>query len=539
MERKGIKIFARVLPYLLLFVFSFCLCLLFVPIFDDVYFYQINDGTIKTAWENAVRYGNGRYIGNFICFFIVRYHLLTAFIKAISLPLLVFFIKRSQGLKGKTFTWLVIFLLVFIPPKMIGEVFNWTAAYVNYLIPVLMILICLYFVKILSEHKKNIKPIISVIMIAVILILGFCIQLFSENTSAFCVFMTLVISVYFAVKKEKAGFAASFIWFLSSAAGFALVMLGTDLIKPDDGFIMNITYKSSIFSNLISAETVKTVLRNLVIFENSIGSNVFLFSALSFVMIIVTSKAVSENKKTEAARKTIRALLFVYPFFSAFSLFLRFQPVTSSLFLTALNVINLMMLLLYAVAVVAGIALFVFDRKEKGNLIFWCIMAVASAGILVIVNPIATRCFYLTDILLSIVVIKLANLYKEEIKNQIALLNGEKILLRAGKLALAAVFIVLAVVYSDVRFVDNIREEYVAQEIEKGADTVIAPDLPHETFLVEEGADCGVYASTHYKEKSGDVTYKSIDTDDWFESHYYDINSDSLENKLHRVYNTY
>lgn len=529
---------SRAVPYLLLFVLSFCLCMIFVPVFDDLFFLQINDGSIQTAWQNAVRYGNGRYLGNFICFFIIQYPVLTALVKSVSLVLLVFLIQKCFGFHGRGFVLLTSAAVVFVTPKMIGEAFAWTAAFVNYVPPVILFLVCLYGLRVLSDVSRRPSTAARAGWTAAVVVLGFCAQLFSENTAAVCVFFAFLAAV-FSIKEKRTCRVAALLWFFASAAGFLVLLFGTRLIQPDEGFIMRVAYKGSVFSNLLSAETVKTVVKNLLIFENSVGSNVFLFVLMSAVFLIAFSSNAQAIQKRAGQWKWIKAVLLIYPCFSALSLFLSFQPISNSLFRTAVNAVNLAMLFLYGLAVVIGIFCFVQNRQIKTDLLLWCLLAVASAGILLVVTPIATRCFYLTVCLLSIVALKGAWYYRSEIKKQLTAKRCLKGVQTALRLAFAAFFAVLVLVYTDIRFVDTVREEYVQTQLTAGATTICAPDLPHENFVVEAGADCGVYAATHYREKSGDVVYQSIDTQDWMDSFYYSEDSDSLENKLNRIYKIY
>lgn len=127
-------------------MFLFALCQLWLnrcyPMTsDDLYYlYGVKLNSVGEIWNYSLNWGNGRVLGNFFGFFLVRHNTIRMFFKAFCMTLLYYLLIRVMDIRKK---WVMVLggvLLLFPGVKMYAQVYVWTIAWADYLIPVLLFL---------------------------------------------------------------------------------------------------------------------------------------------------------------------------------------------------------------------------------------------------------------------------------------------------------------------------------------------------------------------------------------------------------------
>lgn len=204
---------------------------------DDLLFlHALHFDNIDAMWNYALNFGNGRVLGNFLGFFLVRHELLRIFVKSFCLTGVYYLLLKLLKVKQ---TWLVIltaFLLSFPGTKMFAQIYVWTSGFANYLTPIFLFLLCSYLLcnyHNKKEEQKKINIIYSLIMFTGIFVLALAAQLFVEHCTVFF-WIVSVIGAAVAINQKKS-ILAHVCQSLGSFVGVIIMLLIPKLFTNDYG----------------------------------------------------------------------------------------------------------------------------------------------------------------------------------------------------------------------------------------------------------------------------------------------------------------
>ena len=175
--KKNYDFLTKLMIYLVIVILS----LNFVPTGDDYYFFNTGfESLIDAVFFNS---NNGRYLGNFSGVFvsnlskfdILQY--IKPMIMGTGIFLVILLCSKLSNIKAKSAVLLSTLFILIAPSSIYREVYSWTPGYMNYLMPVLLILLILNILKKYMQTDQD----VSVRDIFFIVILGICCQLFMEH----------------------------------------------------------------------------------------------------------------------------------------------------------------------------------------------------------------------------------------------------------------------------------------------------------------------------------------------------------------------
>jgi len=209
-------------PLFYLSFFCFLVLLVyFIPPAPDDRLWATSYG--QALFERGFANYNGRYLGNLGAYALLRIPWSLPFIKALTLTGVLWLTQRITGNRDMRFLCLSAILLLLPGPLFIQD-FAWTTAFLNYEVPVLLLL-CLSFLVFCVQRRGG-------GWLIAIAALGFAAQLFMEHYTLFA----LAVSAYTMVRRKyKAFLPRTLIWFCSAAAGAALMFSNSNYLRALQG----------------------------------------------------------------------------------------------------------------------------------------------------------------------------------------------------------------------------------------------------------------------------------------------------------------
>ena len=219
-KTTGMKALLRQEPlfYLCFFAFLVLLACFFTPAPDDR-LWATSYG--QRLFERGFANYNGRYLGNLGAYALLRIPWVLPFLKALVLTGILWLTQRITGNRDRRFLCLCAILLLLPGPLFIQD-FAWTTAFLNYEVPVLLLLCLAYLV--FYARKRAGWPFVLI----AIAVLGFAAQLFMEHYTLFA----LAVSAYTVVRRKYRAFQPrALIWFCSAAAGAAFMFSNGNYLR--------------------------------------------------------------------------------------------------------------------------------------------------------------------------------------------------------------------------------------------------------------------------------------------------------------------
>lgn len=186
----------------------------FPPVADDLAW--AGDAGMELFRRGFADY-NGRYLGNLCALVFTRLGPLLPLVKALVLTGLLWLLQKLYGRRDAAFLCLSAIVLLF-PGPLFSQAFLWTAGFSNYTVSVLLMMACVWLVFFRREAAGWRKAARYIAVCA----LGFAGQLFMEPFTLFSLIVSLASFLYW-YKKKKGFEALSFVYFLSCAAGAAVM----------------------------------------------------------------------------------------------------------------------------------------------------------------------------------------------------------------------------------------------------------------------------------------------------------------------------
>ena len=180
----------------------------------------------QALFERGFANYNGRYLGNLGAYALLRIPWSLPLVKALTLTGILWLTQRVTGNRDTRFLCLSAVLLLLLPGPLFIQDFAWTTAFLNYEVPVLLLL-CLACLVFYAQGRAG-WP-IRLIAIAA---LGFAAQLFMEHYTLFA----LAVSAYTVVRRKYRAFLPrTLVWFCSAAAGAALMFSNGNYLRALQG----------------------------------------------------------------------------------------------------------------------------------------------------------------------------------------------------------------------------------------------------------------------------------------------------------------
>lgn len=476
------SILLAVFIYVLLFV-----VFLFNIYATDDFLAQIDYGSVFGCMKISSHIGNGRFLGNFLlslCAFkpivriIFKPFILTC---AILLSEFIFNVKELQ-LK------IIVSLLMIIPSSgFFANCYIQNPSFINYVVPLFGILLCIAFIKISHNKSKAIR----IFLVAVTFVCAFCSQLYSENTSVIFLVLACSMLAYNILNKKE----CLMYWgmLIGATIGFAVMLIVPKIMSLDlseyRGFILNFPFAVGVvakFSDYFSTAALW----------------IALFGALQLFFL----KKEAQNSKLYGVHVIIAA---VYP---GLCLFYKFTRTPSDKTVSTITLLLAMMMIVFFLN--AGI-IFLKYIKEKETRYFSIVLILLmgmSVGMFMFININGYRVFYLTLFIFICLNLYFLNYLKKRYPKVKNLLQQNRIKNAVCTILACCFAIMLPLQIIQEYDVQVIRQEYVEEKLLTGEKEIYLPKIPNKAIVRDIYLD---FYEDFIMSNYPDVTVHFVDMEDW------------------------
>ena len=461
---------------------------------------------------------NGRYLGNLLAIVITRNAVIRMLIMGGGFCLLVWGIIRcipghdlSVGdteqaiIPGRKEQCLLLFtimcpvLLLLMPQRLYEQSFGWSAAFVNFIPPVILFLLWFSMAEKYVLQRNGYRP--SVWISILCFPLCFCAQLFSEHNTIAFLFFTLSAALICIIRKKKA--------ILFAVCSFTGTLAGTVLMFSNGAYhraaVRPTGYKHIAVTVSTLAEQWHGTITEYLCYK-PLMLHILLAVSLIVLTILKSGSCRSGEEDVSGKRSLGSRLLLIVMMVSGICFF-AFQSANEDWFIVRNTVLNDVLrdgiiLVFYLCVLFLTISVSV-PEDRAGNAGIWLMTALVSAP-LTAAAPIGARCFFVTYVLELVLLFRLwAGLLYEireiccmlperqpgevhGIRRQTALqiltLTGMALLLSLGVFYVRS-FMVIGASIKD-------RKVRIEEAVSAGAELVELPYLPlGQFFWLSEPAD--------------------------------------------------
>ncbi len=417
---------------------------------------------------------NGRYLGNLFEILITRNILAKNIALALGMIAIIWVVYKLISLEAKSKNKTILFLLasilcLAIPREIFRQTYSWIAAFINFIPPVILILLYLIIINGIFDDKNLNRSTLRYPIWAIVLIipLGISTQLFSEHTTVYAVLLAGFIVFYTFIKYKKFSML-QVVYLLSTIVG-ALIMFS------------NGSY-SSAANNTNGYKQISYSLISIIdLYVNQMSNHLFLNnwllnSVLAILCIIIIQRYLNSNKNIGNALVG-NTQIFILSTYMVYGLCHKVYPswhIFTSVEKT--GYFNAVYSLLFFACVISVILMYIDSNGFKMKIFMIYGSALAVAMPLIVANPIGPRCFFASYVFTIISTLQLLAY----------LLNNSNIEFNSFSCAMISILIMICIFYSsifiDVGIGEKIRVETINDAVSEGKKSITLYRLPYEDY---------------------------------------------------------
>lgn len=378
------------------------------------------------------------------------------------------------------------------------EVYSWTAGYMNYLLPIVPLLLCLLILmKLVYPNNK-----INITKFFILTILGFIAQLFMEHITIYMVIlaMTFFILCYFKYRKNikiAIGFFTSTIigaLIMFSNSGYRSVANSTDQYRSIAKGFKEIILK--IISNVYE-------MARYIVIDNLI---------LTIIIMILCIILISKNIKNYKFQKTICKINIISSLITIIyiSIINLIETLDYSISFGSIEVyLSILIALIFFINLIVTILISINNKKCKINILFYTLSIILLSFPLTIVSPIGVRCFFICYVFLVIIALDIIQYLKE---NNIFKFNKSSL----KKIFIITICLILAnkiYIMTSIKHVYDERIKYINEKMIDNEYEIIIPELPFNSYIQNDSSE--FLSQYYYYEKIGDIEFILKNYKEW------------------------
>lgn len=488
------------LTYIYLLVMSYGF-----PVTGDDWFFTTrfqNEGFLEAikrgitiSWQHAISL-NGRYFGNalsgiFGCSDILREVFRCAIILGIILAVGKFCKVRD------IYLYLITLILVIaLPASIFSQTYAWAAGFFNYVPPVLFLLLFLVNIAPLYEEK----PLDDKWYHAVALFLiGIGSQFFVENITVAVCLLSVTIFLGYLIKYKK------FSWKL---VGYLLgTLFGGILMFLSPGYRrVGVDGYREVPRGI--KEMFTTAVKNFSVVSKYVTEdNWLIIGILTILCLYLLYKIKAQNQKEKHFKLFgFTALCIPVLYFYIYQNILA-RMTYRSYVLKLTFVLDVFANAVYLLGILLTVKFSIKDKKVQ-NKAFICIISILFLIMpLFLVSPIGPRCFYITYILMTCLVIQIINYIRDTYLKD---LTCCKIPIILGTFAILLAYLWVMVWNGHA---ETLRVQYTEEQIQKHATEIVLPSYPYPEFI--HGGNSPTIEQYYFYKKPGDIKFVFIPYEKW------------------------
>ena len=488
--------------YLVLYFFSFVL-FFFVsqcsPLRgDDMEFIGHRFLSVNDVFTFSLYYGNGRLLGNFIGVSIVYSKILTSIIKALVISSIIILLPKVLEIKNTPTIFVSFIMITACSAVMFGEVFISVCAFSNYIIPIWLTLLIIYFFKFRIESKHLVR---NVFFAIIIFVLGIASQLFAEHTTIINIIISLIVFIYAFKIKQK--LCIAIIYFSSTVLGSIFMYAIPKVFYMSKNRVEG--YRS------VNLNSIPSMLSSIN--ETFQQFTKWMFNSYSLIILCCIIVFLTVLYKKEKLRKPLfiifmfsNALIFTYYFCRSLFLDVESYGVIKIIreFFDYSFVIAFIVLLFCCFYISINVKILSVE-----TIIF--LLFVLSLLPLFIVSPVRSRCFFQAYVFwIAFMLLWIDRGFSK--KSNIILLPSN--IVCSGVVISLSISIILT--SASLHWLDNIRRNHIIQEMKHGARTI-------EVFTIksdyESSDNKDFYGKQYYYNTWNDIDFKTIGQNEWIDKY--------------------
>lgn len=488
----------------LLFVVMFAalaVILHFNPILvDDYEFLSYNRQSFTEAIDYALNYGNGRFLGNLGAILLAPHTVIAALFKAFTVSLLCILLPMIFNATEKSVYLLSCLLVLTVPEKMFAQVHAWNCGNVNYILPIILTILCLLLIK-----AKDAGRFAFVMKCFGIFVFGFCSQLFMEHNTLVNFLIAVSLFGYLLIKRKQytnAKCLLSFFWAAAASLGAAVMLLIPMFFKGERTRNMS-AYRGFEIKSIRSL--IISVLENGAEMVSHFAANAILLLVLGMItyLLLKGARAKSDHSvRFLSALKTTNIICLCFDIiYCLFVKNLQTDYSTQRILKIAVCAVCALEVLIFFIT-----CFICFQSKNRSISVICLALFICSLAPLLVIKPIGERTSFLGTAVLIFTALYFfretvgkANVFSE-VKQRIALIGS-----------VAAILSCLFVSFFSINEYIKSLNTYIESEMQKGSKVIEIFKVPipycHEST--------GMLEYRYYYKEYGDINFKIVTPDQW------------------------
>lgn len=472
---------------------------------DDVNFWALRITDFNDILDFSLSYGNGRFLGNLGVMYLIEYSWLRVVVKSLVCALITSLLPHLLDIKTRIGYIFSALLVICVSPEIFSQVFSWTSGFQNYVPSLALMILGLHLVKISCSAKG-----ISVVLFSTVaFLIGVSMQLYVEHSTVINLVFLLCILIYLVLKHKSVSPAlASFI--VGAVIGAALIFLIPKLFSGTDNYVSG--YRNTVFSGGImqlAAGIVRNSLKLICMYsENILALTVLAFSQT--FLVFKNKRIFGKFSKIIVLALTVPASVIVFYHLIGFNFWYGRLAVAETLLLAFSS------LVLICAVIISGFKI-LFSLKTPRLSLAYVMFAFSLFSVmpLIFVEPIWPRCMFHSYLFLVAADIILL----DEIVPQLNFKNVLWHIYNGTKTALLVAMLSLLILFMDISKMENIRENYIAEQIDSGNNSVDYFALPTDYIYDYWQKDC--YEEYYSVKHNTNVEVNILPAEVWFDNYYF------------------
>ena len=485
-----------------LFFAVFLLILHGLPLsLDDYGFRDVNFESASQAVQYVLQFGNGRFLGNSGIVFLMHHLALGDWIRAAVLAGIAVLLPSVLSLHRLPVRLLSMFLFLTIAPGIFGQVYSWMSGFQNYVPPLLLLLLTLLLIR--DSGSRSLFA--NACRCILIFLLSLCMQFYIEHSSCLNVLTAFLLTIWLKKKKDTR-FPMSLVFLIGSLIGLVLMFVAMFFVAPEVHGGVQSYFTGGFFG------IIRGLLRNMVLLLSMYSENAIalcLMAGLCTVLLAQHPEALPGKTRRLAYYGMLApSAIFLLSLISSVKPFYGKLAVTESILL-------LIAMFVYMFSVFS-VLVCLARRTGRQNIFRAAVLfALAMAAILPIlaVWPTGYRCLFHSCVMLFGAELVLA----EEVLERIERPDRTQIISAAMTAVLTVAVLCQTAVFTDIRRMVSIRETYLEEQAQQGADSAVLFLIPSPYIYESWNGDSDHYATVDGRQ----IRLTVLPADVWFRMYYY------------------
>lgn len=445
---------------------------------------------------------NGRVIGNLLGFIFIRLRPLSAIIVSGTMTLSGVLIGKLANVKSIYGYSLIYIILFLVPFGVFNQAFVWSSGFYNYALPVLLLLAFFYLIRDFFVGKR-LKNTLSNIVLSIIL--GLTVGLFVESLTAYVLICAIILWLWYIVRYKKV--SAVFSAYLVSVIGSTIIMLSSpalNKVTTGSDWYRGIPRDLQSFSNIF-LPNFRDVTGYYLLYNYLI---LFLISLCLFYLVF---KMKQDNSEAKNERKGMLVQLIGSTALLIFLLvFLNIK--LSQTYPVAYIIIAIIVYVFWGITLISIIRKTVQETYTRQTVLFFFASSILSVLPLLIVKPIGPRCFWITNVFLTLIILSLSSYIFRTYP--LKMYKGFKITMMVIPYIILSVFFF---VYGTNHVIENQKIAHVENAVIQQKTKIELPHHKYRSFLhYSNSPEWGEY---YYINKPYDIKATYIAYDQWKEKY--------------------